>query len=121
MRESIECASDSGPYSGIDWKRAEAGLRQIAAASRGAFYSLASTLDFSGIYDDIMENLKVRYMITYRSALSGDIQGPRTVGVELAHQMAAAEGNTARANMFFQGSYVPENRDHQRREERRTS
>jgi Ca-activated chloride channel homolog len=74
------------PYARVDWSRAEAELQQIAQASGGRLYSPGSTLNLSGVYDDMMENLRLRYIITYKStADGGNLDAARTVRVELVN------------------------------------
>lgn len=73
----------AGPYAVFDWKRANAQLRQIAKASGGRMYSPELTFDLSAIYDDLMENLRARYVIAYRSSSDPAAETPRTVRVEL--------------------------------------
>ena len=61
-----------------------------------------------------MENLKMRYVITYKSATAGDLNSPRTVRVELVNsktggpiQIVDATGETIHAHVILQDSYVP--------------
>jgi hypothetical protein len=98
----------------IDWKRAEQALGEIAHASGGRLYSPTTFLNLPPIYDDIMENLKVRYVITYKSATVGDLNSPRAVRVELVNsktggpiQIADATGKTIHAHVVLEDSYVP--------------
>jgi hypothetical protein len=50
------------------------------------------------VYDDIIENLKLRYVITYKSSTTGDLNSARRVD---------ANGRTIRANIVIQDSYIP--------------
>lgn len=43
------------------------------SASGGRAYFPENTADLCPIYDDMMENLKVRYVITYRSSLDARV------------------------------------------------
>ena len=84
LRAEAESLSNSGPHAQIDWNRAAIALQQIAEKSGGRVYSPESTFDLSGIYDNIMQNLRVRYVITYKSAPSpGDQRAETTVEVKL--------------------------------------
>ena len=40
-------------------------------------------LDLSAIYDDLMENLRVRYVLTYKSSADPTSERPRTVRIAL--------------------------------------
>ena len=53
------------------------------SASGGRAYFPENTVDLCPIYDDMMENLKVRYVITYRSSNDLDPNTPRSVRVAL--------------------------------------
>src|SRR6202020_3480044 len=54
-----------------------------ARASGGRMYSPDSSVDLAAVYDDLVENLRVRYVITYKSTARPEEHGPRTVRVEL--------------------------------------
>jgi Ca-activated chloride channel family protein len=102
------------PSAHFDWKRAEQQLQGIARASGGRFYAPATLVDLSAVYDDIMENLKVRYVITYKSSTTGDLNSPRSVRVELVNpktggplQITDASGRTIQAHVVLEDRYVP--------------
>lgn len=82
LRAEAESVSNTGPHAQIDWNRAAMALQQIAQKSGGRAYSPESTFDLSGIYDNIMQSLRVRYVITYKSSANAGGQA-RTVQVEL--------------------------------------
>jgi hypothetical protein len=42
-------------------------------------YALPTTLDLAGVYDELMENLRVRYVITYKPTADPDMNRARTV------------------------------------------
>jgi VWFA-related protein len=116
LKQTENRASAVGPYARLDWKRAESELQQIATASGGRMYSPASTFDLSAVYDDIMENLRVRYVITYKSNTTSDNGAARTVRVELIDaktggplEIVDANGKAVRSTLFFENSYVPGN------------
>jgi VWFA-related protein len=112
-----EVAADSSgmtPYGRINWKRAERELEQFANESGGRMYSPQSIYNLPGIYDDLMENLRVRYVITYRSAGHGDMRGASTVRIELIDpttggplEIVDANGMPVRWTVTVKGSYVP--------------
>ena len=114
LRQLLEVHGTPGAMAKIDWARVAKELEEIARASGGRAYSPENTIDLSPIYDDIMENLKVRYVITYRSSNDADLNTPRTVRVELVDpktggplQIVDANGRTIPANVIVQESYVP--------------
>lgn len=84
LRAEAESVSNTGPHAQIDWNRAAMALQQIADKSGGRLFSPESTFDLSGIYDNIMQTLRVRYVITYKSAANTSGQSAtRRVQVEL--------------------------------------
>jgi hypothetical protein len=83
LQQHASVSLDAGPYAHIDWKGAESKLRQIAAACGGRVYSPQAVVDLPAIFDDLMENLRVRYVITYKSTSDPNVHRARTVRVEL--------------------------------------
>jgi VWFA-related protein len=105
---------NAGPYAHIDWKGAESKLRQIAAACGGRMYSPEAIVDLPAIFDDLMENLRVRYVITYKSTSDPNVNRARTVRVELVDsrtsgplRIADASGKTVRSTIIAKDSYMP--------------
>lgn len=108
----------NGPYTRLDWKGAEQKLGQIARASGGRMYSPASSLDLAAVYDDLMENLRVRYVIIYKSAALPEEHGPRRVRVELvdsrtdaALRIVDADGKPVHARAIVEETYDPATAD----------
>lgn len=107
--------SASSPGSGADqWAQAERRLSEIARVSGGRAYFPDSTLNLSAIYDDLIENLKVRYVITYKSSHSGDLSTPRKVRVSLVDpktggplDIVDSNRKKIRANVIEDQTYVP--------------
>jgi VWFA-related protein len=97
----------------VDWGALDKYLEDIATASGGRSYAPQATIDLSPIYDDVMENLKTRYVITYRSSTQ-EMNSPRSVRVELVNpktskplQIVDANGRTIKAGVILQSSYAP--------------
>jgi hypothetical protein len=114
LHEYVIINEQAGPIAHTDWAKADRRVQEIAAASGGRAYSRKDTVDLSPIYDDILENLKLRYVITYRSSNGPDGSSPRTVRVELADPQTGGPlrivdetGRTVRAHVVAQDSYVP--------------
>lgn len=113
LRSTIDLSSQGGPYARLDWPRAERQLQEIARTSGGRLYSPNSTFDLSGVYDDMMENLRVRYVIRYQSP-AADSPRARTVRIDLIDpktggpvQVLDAKGKPAAAKFSVQGMYKP--------------
>ncbi len=68
-----------GPLARIDWRTCTRQLETLARASGGRAYVDAATVAAPAIYDDIMEDLRVRYVITYASPLPTATPAPRMV------------------------------------------
>jgi VWFA-related protein len=114
IRSRASLSSNTVPYARLDWPRAESGLQRIAQASGGRMYALPPTLDLAGVYDDLMENLRVRYVITYKPTADSDMNGARTVRIELIDsrtggplRIVDASGRLVRSKVIVEDSYVP--------------
>jgi Ca-activated chloride channel family protein len=113
LRDAVELHDLLASVGRIDWEKADKDLQNIAMVSGGRAYSLQNTIDLSAVYDDVMENLKTRYVITYRSSTK-DMASSRTVRVELVNprtgaplQIVDANGRPVHANVILQSSYLP--------------
>lgn len=102
------------PLVNADWDKLEHQLQEIARISGGRAYTPSNTFQLSSVYDDVMENLKVRYVITYKSSNNVDANVPRSVRVELVDSQTGrplairdAKGRTVRASVILQETYVP--------------
>jgi len=108
-------AAQGAPYISMDWNRAETEIRKIAEASGGRMYSIDSTSDLTGVYDNLMQNLKVRYVISYKSSsANSDINNARTVRIELIDpqtggplQLVDAGGKPIPSKLTIEDSYTP--------------
>jgi VWFA-related protein len=114
LREAAKSYANAGPYARLDWKKAEGQLQEIADVSGGRMYAASSTIDLTGIYDDLMENLRVRYVISYRSTSGGPLDDARTVRVELVDartngplEIVDGNGKVIRSTVIVENSYVP--------------
>ena len=114
LRALVDLHDSVGPFARTDWSKVEAQLEEIARISGGRAYSPDTTADLSIIYDDILENLRVRYVITYRSSNDQDLNSPRRIRVQLVDPQTGGplhitdeRGRVIRANVIVQGSYVP--------------
>jgi VWFA-related protein len=114
LRDAAVTLQAGGPASRIDWTRAQSDLQMIAQSSGGRAYFPRNTFDLAGMYDDMMENLRVRYVISYKSSTNADAKAPRTIRIELIDpktggplRIVDANGKPIRANVIVQDSYVP--------------
>jgi hypothetical protein len=71
-------------------------------------------VDLPAIFDDLMENLRVRYVITYKSTSDPNVNRARTVRVELVDSRTSeplrivdAGGKTVHSKIIVKGSYIP--------------
>jgi Ca-activated chloride channel family protein len=114
VRQAAELHGIKSALARVDWKRAESELQEMARISGGRAYFPETTFDLSGTYDDILENLRVRYVITYKSSTNTNLSAPRTVRVELVNpktggplQIVDANGRTIPFRVIVQDSYTP--------------
>jgi VWFA-related protein len=108
LRQNTSLYGFKAPYDRLDWKRAESTLRGLARASGGRLYSPPSTSDLTAMYDDLMAELRVRYLITYKAAERGRRGAVR---VELVNSrtggpltLTDANGKTVRARVILEAS-----------------
>jgi VWFA-related protein len=104
----------TAPFARIDWNDAEKRLESIARVSGGRAYVLESDITVGAIYDDIMENLRLRYVITYVSSQPAASEAARKIRVELidpetgqALKIRDSNGKLITARVFVQESYSP--------------
>jgi VWFA-related protein len=105
---------DAAPFARIAWNDAEKRLEKIARVSGGRAYVLESDITVAAIYDDIMENLRLRYVITYVSSHPVAPETARKIRVELidpetgqALKIRDSNGKLITAKVFVQESYSP--------------
>ena len=98
-----------------DWDGAEKRLLAIAQASGGRLYSPHNTIDLAPTYDDVMENLRIRYVITYTLPRDVNLAGPHTVRVELVNpktgkllQIVDANGKPIQAVVPVEFTFTPD-------------
>jgi VWFA-related protein len=104
----------TAPFARIDWRAAEKQLEALAKASGGRTYVVDSEVQIPGIYDDIMENLRVRYVVTYVSSNTSTGGPPRSIRIELIDpatggplKIHAAAGKVVPGKVFVQATYSP--------------
>lgn len=112
LRQMIQLETAARLLMRTDWTALEDKLQAIAESSGGRLYSPESTVDLSAIYDDMMENLKVRYVVAFKSP-GGGSNVTHTLRVDLIDpasgkplEIADATGRSIRANVIVQASYT---------------
>lgn len=102
-----------GPLAKLDWARANRELRTLARVSEGRAYLRDSALDVPAVYDDVMEHLRVRYVIRY-VAHGGPSGSPRSVRVVLVDprtggplRVVDQSGKAIVASVSAESSYTP--------------
>jgi hypothetical protein len=98
-----------GPYGDLNWKRAQTELGELARASGGGIYSPESSVDLTGIYDDLLAHLRLRYIIQYNSHSAASDSRPRAVRVVLSGPMSAVitGQKEAHGRLIAEAVYVP--------------
>lgn len=114
IRELVDIETGPPSFAHFDWNQPEKVLQTLAQASGGRFYSPTSSLNVSSIYDDLIENLKIRYVIRYRSSNNAEISSPRTLRVDLVDprtggplKIVDSKGRVIRAKLSIGDSYIP--------------
>jgi Ca-activated chloride channel homolog len=109
----LTIVSSTGPLSKIAWARASTQLETLASVSNGRTYLRDTVLGIPAIYDDLMEHLRVRYVIKYTSGAHGGgsmrrvrvaLVDPRTGG---PLKISDGEGGAIAARVSAAGSYTP--------------
>jgi VWFA-related protein len=105
---------DHGPLARVDWSACEQQLETLAHLSGGRAYVGANTVEAPALFDDIMENLRVRYVITYAATPSVSTSASRTVQVTLVDpksdqplRIADASGRPVTVQTIARASYTP--------------
>jgi hypothetical protein len=102
-----------GPLARVNWIEVIQQLQTLARVSGGRAYVHSSVVDAPTIYDDVMEHLRVRYVIAYASSNS-PTTGARMVQVRLVDpatgeplRIVDANGRRVVARVLAQASYTP--------------
>jgi hypothetical protein len=114
MKREAATYGPTAPFARIDWNTAEKQLETISKVSGGRAYMIQSDADLPAIFDDIMENLRIRYVITYTSSNPSSAGPPRSIRVDLvdpktgqALKIHDATGKPVAAKVFLQETYTP--------------
>ena len=104
----------AGPLPKTSWSRANNQLITLARVSNGRTYLRDTVLERAAIYDDLMEHLRVRYVITYTSSGAHSGASMRRVRVALVDPRTAgplrvtdAAGKAITARVSADASYTP--------------
>ena len=114
MRLEALTYGDTAPFARINWNAAQTQLESLAKASGGRAYDIETDVQIPGIYDDIMENLRLRYVVTYVSSNPATAGPPRSVRIDLVDPKTGgplkihdATGKLIPAKVFVQETYSP--------------
>lgn len=94
-----------GPLSRVDWTECTRRLQALAGSSGGRWYSRGATIDTAAIFDDMVEKLRVRYVITYQSSQPSVSATARAVEVRVVDPVATVRGASPR--LIARTSYTP--------------
>jgi Ca-activated chloride channel family protein len=114
MQQEAYIYGDKAPFARIDWNGAERHLEELAKVSGGRAYMLDSKVEIPAIYDDIMENLRLRYVISYVSSNPAASGRPCKICVELIEPKTGkpltvldSNGKPIAARVFVQETSSP--------------
>ena len=115
LQRDVSVNPTANPYGHLNWKRASAALEGIAKATGGRMYVPESTLELPATYDDLMESLRARYVISYQSTTAHRASEPRQVRVDIVDprtgaplMLADANGRPVHSSVMVAGTYVPD-------------
>ena len=115
LRSQRLSQSATGNYSEARWERGRHELERLAKASGGRLYAPESVYESAPIYDDILEHLRMRYLIRYISSSAADPVRPRTLRIELIDaqsgrplEIVDADGKRIRWSVTVHHQYVPD-------------
>jgi Ca-activated chloride channel homolog len=97
--------ASTGPLARVDWEQLEARCTQLAEASGGRIYRGVRAFNAPAMFDDMLERLRLRYVLSYDSAAARTSAGPREIEVR------AAANDSARGVRSASGA-PPRQRDH---------
>jgi len=116
IQPDLSIYGTAAPFARIDWNSAENQLEALAKGSGGRAYVPGADGEIAAIYDDFIENLRVRYVITYVSSNTATIGPPRNLRIELIDPTTGgrlkihdASGKVIEARVYLQASYAPKN------------
>jgi Ca-activated chloride channel family protein len=78
----------TSPIAKINWPRVKEQLKALANSSGGRAYLRDTELDVAAVYDDMMEHLRVRYVLTYPAPTAN--RDARTIRVDLVDPRTGA-------------------------------
>jgi len=114
IQREIAAYGSTAPFARIDWNAAQKRLENLAKVSGGRAYELESDIQAPAIYDDIMENLRLRYVVSYVSSNTATAGPPRKIRVDLidpktgeALKIRDSTGKVVASKVFVQLSYIP--------------
>jgi VWFA-related protein len=114
VKREIGTYGTKAPFARIDWDGAERQMEELATSSGGSAYVPESDLEIPAVYDDIMEKLRLRYVVTYVSSNAECSGSPRRIRVELIDpktgqvlKIRDSNGKAITANVFVLESYSP--------------
>jgi Ca-activated chloride channel family protein len=114
MRQEASLYGAPSPIMHIDWDAAEKDLANCARASGGRAYLLDSDVQIPAFYDDITENLRIRYVVSYVSSNPSLSDQSRKIRVALVDprtdqplKFRDTNGKPVTAHVFVQEAYSP--------------
>jgi len=114
LHHIADLEESAGPAAHFEWRAADTHLLEIGRASGARTYAVSDTVNLTDTYDDLLENLKLRYVITYRSTTNKRLDSPRNIRIELVDprtggplRIVDSRGQLVNVRLLFQNTYVP--------------
>ena len=84
----------TGPLARLDWDQLESRCARLAVASGGRVYRAARAFNASAIFDDMLEQLRVRYVLSYDSTATAASDRPRQIEVRVVGDDTSLPGGS---------------------------
>jgi VWFA-related protein len=114
LHDLADLEESAGPATHFDWRTADSRLLEIGRESGARTYAISDTVNLTATYDDLLENLKLRYVITYQSTSNKPLDSPRSIRIELVDpktggplRIVDSRGQLVKVRLLFQDTYIP--------------
>ena len=86
----------TGPLARVDWGELDARCARLAEASGGRVYRAARAFNAPAIFDDMLEQLRLSYVLTFESTAAAESERPRRIEVRFMSEDTARRSGSAK-------------------------
>jgi hypothetical protein len=98
--------ASTGPLSRVDWDALEARCTRLADVSGGRAYRGVRAFNAPAIFDDMLERMRLRYVVSYESTDAKPSDQPRQIEVRILPGDRARLGRAAKGTSALQRHHV---------------